>query len=184
MRLWYGAHMRKAERYGRVAVYLHWVIAVAIFGQVALGWWMQEIPKGPDGARAWWFNLHKSIGLTLGAIIVMRLAWRVRSGAPALPSFIAPWQRTAAAVSHAGLYACMVLLPLSGYLGSSFSGYPVRLFGAALPQWSAAWPAAKDLMSALHQCAAWLLVLLVVVHITAALVHALRGDGIIRRMWV
>ena len=176
--------MQKSARYGRIAVWLHWVVAVAIIAQVALGWWMQEIPKGPDGARAWWFNLHKSIGMTLAALVFVRLGWRARNGAPELPGFVAPWQRRAAAASHAGLYACMVVLPLSGYLGSSFSGYPVKLFGTTLPQWSAAWPAAKDFMSALHQGAAWLLMALVALHVAAALSHALRGDGIVRRMWV
>jgi cytochrome b561 len=176
--------MRQGERYGDMAVWLHWVVAVAILGQLALGWWMQEIPKGPDGTRAWWFNLHKSVGMTIAALVLLRLAWRVRTGVPVLPSFMAPWQRKAAAVSHAGLYACMVVLPLSGYLGSSFSGYPVKLFGMALPQWAAAWPAAKDFLSSVHQGAAWLLLGLVLLHVAAAISHALRGDGIVRRMWV
>ena len=184
MRAWYGAGMQRSDGYGRIAVWLHWVIAVAILAQVALGWWMQEIPKGPDGARAWWFNLHKFIALTLAALVLIRLEWRVRNGAPALPHFVAPWQRSAAAASHAGLYACMVVLPVSGYLGSSFSGYAVKFFGLALPQWSPAWPAAKDLMSAVHQSAAWLLIALVGMHVTAALVHAVRRDGILRRMWI
>jgi cytochrome b561 len=176
--------VQSQQRYGRVAIWLHWVLAAAIAGQVALGWWMQEIPKGPDGVRAWWFNIHKSIGVTLATLVLLRLAWRVRHGAPALPDSIASWQRTAAAASHAGLYTCMVVMPVSGFLGSSFSGYPVRLFGMALPQWSPAWAAGKDLMSALHLYAGWLLVALIALHIGAALLHELRGERILRRMWV
>jgi cytochrome b561 len=185
MRGWYCfAAVRPPARYSAVAVFLHWGVAAAIVGQLSLGWWMQEIPKGVDGSRAWWFNLHKSMGLLLAAFILVRLAWRVTNGAPPLPASIGPWQQKAAAVSHAGLYGCMVALPLSGYLGSSFSGYPVKVFGWTLPAWGWAWPAAKNLMSAVHATAVWLLVGLICLHLAAAFLHALRGDGVLRRMWI
>jgi cytochrome b561 len=171
-------------RYDRTAVVLHWVIGLAILGQFALGLVMQEIPKGGDGARAWWFNVHKSIGITLGALVMLRLLWRLTHRPPTLPAFIPAWQRFAASLSHYGLYACMLVLPLSGYLGSSFSGYPIRYFGTALPHWGWEWAAAKQFMSALHQTAAWCFLILVSLHIAAALRHLVRADGIVRRMWI
>lgn len=56
-------------RYDRTAVVLHWVIGLAILGQFALGHWMHDLPKDPDGVRAWWFGVHGSIGLALGALV-------------------------------------------------------------------------------------------------------------------
>jgi len=171
------------QRYDRFAVILHWTVGLAVLGQFALGWWMLELPKGGDGTRAWWFNVHKSIGITLAAFVVLRLSWRATHAAPALPAGMPAWQRLAASASHAGLYACMLILPLSGYLGSSFSRYPIKYFGMPLPHWGWEWAAAKNLMSAVHETAAWALAALITLHVGAALWHLMRGDGVIRRMW-
>lgn len=160
---------------------LHWLLAAALFAQIALGWWMLDIPKSPPGLRAGWFNLHKSIGLTVAAATVFRLVWRathpVRQ-AEGLPR----WQSLAARLTHGALYLCVLLMPLSGYLGSSFSGYPVRLFGVVLPSWTSAWPAGKQAMSSLHYATAWLLMGLVALHVGAALWHLMRRDGVAGRM--
>src|SRR3954469_21019615 len=168
--------------YDAVAVWLHWIVGLAILAQLALGWWMVDLPKSPSGVRAGWFNVHKSLGLTIGAAVVFRLAWRIRNRRRRVRDPLPPWQRSAAAVVHGALYACMLVLPLSGYLGSSFSGYPVKLWGMTLPGWTGAWPAAKDLMSALHETAVWTLMALSSLHIAAALAHLLRRDGVFARM--
>ena len=64
------------DRYDKAAIALHWAIAALALAQIALGWWMIEIPKDPPGVRASWFNLHKSIGMTIGLLMLARLAWR------------------------------------------------------------------------------------------------------------
>ncbi len=109
-------------RYGGVAIGLHWLVAALVLGQLALGWWMLDLPKSPPGLRAGWFNFHKSIGLTIGLLMLARLWWRARHPAPTLPASVPRWQILAAKANHAGLYACLLLMPLSGYLGSVFSG--------------------------------------------------------------
>jgi len=167
--------------YDRTSILLHWAVGVAILAQFALGWWMLDVPKDPPGVRAWWFNLHKSVGITLAAFVVVRLLWRLTHRAPELP--LPRAQRLAASWTHAGLYVCMLLLPASGYLGSSFSRYPIKYFGAPVPHWGWDWPAAKALMSAVHLCAAWVLAALVAAHIAAALWHLMRRDGLFSRMW-
>jgi cytochrome b561 len=156
---------------------------LAILGQFALGWWMIDVPKDPPGVRAWWFNLHKSIGITLAAMVVLRLLWRLGHPGPSLPGTLPRMQRIAAAGTHWALYACMLVMPLSGYLGSSFSKYPIKYFGNALPHWGWDWPAAKAFLSNVHLAAAWLLAALIAVHVVAALRHALRRDGLFSRMW-
>jgi len=153
-------------------------------GQFALGLAMQEVPKGVDGARAWWFNLHKSIGLTIGVLMLARLAWRLGHPAPPLPLTMAPWQRKAALINHALLYACLILQPLWGYLGSTFTKYPIKYFGVTLPKWGWDSVPLKDLFSTLHFVTAWVLMLVVAVHVAAALKHLLVDrDEVFQRMW-
>ncbi len=173
-----------ATRYTRTAIVLHWLIAAAVFAQIALGWWMIGIPKSPPGVRAWWFNVHKSIGITLGLLVLLRMLWRLAHRPPALPGALPRWQRIAARVSHASLYACMVIMPVTGYLGSSFTRYPIRYFGVTLPHWGWESPALKDLMSQIHYGAVVVFMLLIALHVAAAVQHLLiRDDGVFRRMW-
>ena len=171
-----------AGRYGRVTMALHWLIALLITLQLTLGWWMTGLPKTPPGLRAGWFNLHKSVGITLGLLILFRVWWRWRHAPPPWPAGLPRWQRLAAGATHGALYVAMVLMPLSGYLGSNFTRYPIRLFGMALPRWGGDWPAGKAAMSIVHEWTAWCLLALLVLHLAGVLAHALRGDRVIGRM--
>jgi len=173
-----------ARRYHPVSIALHWIIVVLVIAQLALGWWMIDIPKNPPGPRAAWFNLHKSIGLTIGVLMLLRLGWRLRHGAPPLPGSMPVWQQRAAHASHFLLYACLILQPLWGYLGSTFTKYPIKYFGLTLPHWGWDSPPLKDAFSALHFGTACLLMAVLVVHIAAALKHLLVDrDGVFQRMW-
>jgi YVTN family beta-propeller protein len=172
------------KRYGTVAMALHWLIAALALCQITLGWWMIDVPKSPPGVRAGWFNLHKSIGLTIGVLMLLRLAWRLRHPAPPLPASMPRWQARAARVSHCLLYAALIAQPLAGYLGSSFTPYPIKYFGMTLPHWGWDAPQLKALCSTIHFTLACLITGLVVLHITAALKHLLiNRDGVFQRMW-
>jgi len=176
--------MDSAARYHSVSIALHWVIAILVLAQLALGWWMLELPKSPPGLRAGWFNLHKSIGLSIGALMLVRLGWRLRHPPPPLPAGMPGWQARAARISHFLLYACLILQPLWGYLGSSFTRYPIKYFGLTLPHWGWDAPALKDLFSALHFGTACVLMAVLSLHAAAALKHLLVDrDGVFQRMW-
>ncbi|MBG9387609.1 cytochrome b [Caenimonas aquaedulcis] len=169
------------ETYSKVAVALHWLVAAALLAQFLLGWWMLDIPKDPPGVRAWWFNLHKSIGLCIALAVALRLAWRASHPVgqhPGLPV----WQRRVARVSHWLLYLCTAALPVTGLLGSMFTKYPVLFFGIRLLPRNHDWPAAKQWMSQLHYCLVWMLMALVLLHIAAAARHWWRNDGVAQRM--
>ena len=171
-----------SDRYDRVAVALHWVIAALVIGQFVFGWWMQGIAKQPPGPRVDAFNLHKSIGLVILALMAVRVLWRAGHRPPALPPLPA-WQRRAAQLTHFGLYLLLILLPLSGYLGSVYSGYPVKFFGATLPAWGARNAWLKDFFSAVHLGSSFALAGLLLLHVAAALKHALVDrDGLLARM--
>jgi cytochrome b561 len=172
--------IEKGQRHGWANITLHWLLAAALIYQVLLGWWMLDLPKSPAGLRAGWFNFHKSIGLSILIVVLVRLVLRRRD--PVGPLALPEWQRRAATGNHALLYACMLALPLTGYLGSVFSGYPVRFFGVVLPAWGDAWPAGKQFMSALHLGLVWAFMGLAGVHVAAALWHWLQRDGVTARM--
>jgi cytochrome b561 len=171
------------DRYTRVAMILHWVIALGVLGQIAFGWWMIEIPKSPPGVRAYWFNIHKSIGITLGLLIIVRVIWALTHRAPPLPDHIPAWQKLASKVSHVALYVCMIVMPLSGYLGSSFTKYPIKYWGHTLPNWGWDAPAYKDICSDVHQITVIVFMTLIAIHIAAAIKHMIARDGVIQRMW-
>jgi cytochrome b561 len=163
-------------RYTTPARVLHWAIALAVAAQFALGWWMQSIPKAPPGARADAFNLHKSLGLLVLALMVARVLWRARAGTPPWPAMPA-WQEHLAKANHALLYLALLVLPITGYLGSAFSGYPVMFFGATLPAWGGAYPAGKAAMGVLHLATTWVLAGALVLHVAGALHHAVVERG-------
>ena len=172
---------RIAGRYTRVAVVLHWAIAALLFAEFAHGWWMQQIPKEPPGIRADAFNLHKSAGLLLLALVLARLAWRIGHRPPPMPP-LPRWQSLAAKSNHLLLYTMMVVIPLSGYFGSVFSGYPIKWFGLTLPAWGMADSGAKDAMSVVHLAATWILLASTSLHVAGTVKHALAGDRMMARM--
>lgn len=176
--------MQASERYTRTAIGLHWLIAALVIFQFAWGWWMQEIPKQPVGPRVDAFNLHKSIGITVFALMVARLLWRVAHRPPPLPP-MPRWQQRLAHGNHAALYVLLLAQPLIGYLGSEFSGFPVKLFGVTLPNWAGKNVALKDALSGAHLAVSWLIALSVLLHVAGALKHALVDrDGLLARMGV
>ena len=152
--------MSPSDRYTPTAIALHWIIALAVIAQFTWGWAMQAIPKQPPGLRADAFNMHKSIGLTILALMILRALWRWRHPPPPLPKMPA-WQKTLARANHGVLYACLFLMPLAGYLGSVFSGYPVKYFGVTLPAWGFKDEGIKNAMSAAHFTVSWVLLKLV-----------------------
>ena len=174
----------QSELYTRTARILHWLIGIAVLAQITLGLWMITIPKAPPGVRASWFNVHKSIGITLAVLILARIIWRLLHRAPPLPATMPNWERIAAKANHFLLYACMIVMPVSGYLGSSFTKYPILYFGIKLPQWGWDSPALKDLCSQVHLTTVIIFIALIAIHIGAAVKHWLVDrDGVVQRMW-
>ncbi len=172
----------RSDRYTGVAIALHWVIAVLVVAQIFWGWWMQDIPKQPVGPRVDAFNLHKSVGLTLLALTLVRLGWRLSHPPPPLPPLPA-WHVVTAKATHLLLYALLMVQPLAGYLGSVWSGYPVKFFGVTLPAWGVKNAALKDLCGEIHLWVGIVLTALIALHVAGALTHALiHRNGLVARM--
>jgi cytochrome b561 len=172
-----------SERYTGVAIALHWLIALLIFGQIAFGWYLQSVPrKTPD--RTVYVNLHKSTGLTIGLLILVRLGWRMTHKAPALPASLPAWQRVAARTSHVALYTCMLVMPTAGYLASNFSKFGVNYFNAILlPPWGVDDRRLYAVFNTIHVVTSYVFVALIALHVLAALRHLRSRDGVFNRMW-
>ena len=173
----------KPDKYNRVMVVLHWTLALGLLAQFGFGLWMEEIPKDPPGVRAFWFNLHKSFGIVLGFLVLWRLGWRVTHSVPADLPNTPDWQSKLAKLNHGLMYVIMFAIPITGFLGSSFSPYPVKFFGTALPRLWEADPEQKAFFSELHEASAFALMGLLALHLLAVLWHVVvKKDGLLQRM--
>ncbi len=173
-----------AARYDLLSIALHWLIGLALLGQIVFGFLLDELaPRGsPDRSAV--INLHKSLGMVLGLLIVLRLGWRMRHRPPDWPGSMPEWQQRAARLGHRGLYACMLAMPLSGYVASNFSKHGVKFFGRALPPWGPDSPAVYALFNGAHGVTAWLFTALIAGHVAVAVKHALVDhDGVFSRIW-
>ena len=163
----------------------HWVTAALVAVMVPVGLYMvwRGNATNFDALTATLYDAHKLTGfLTLG-LIVARLIYRFRNGAPPDEPTLDWWQKTAAHLTHWGIYALLLAIPLLGWVG--VSAYDARsIFGLFnLPALTAKNETAANLAFLLHYWAAMLLVAMVAAHVGAALFHHLiRGDGVLRRM--
>jgi cytochrome b561 len=161
----------------------HWLVAAAVLFMIGLGWTMGDIPRGTP-ERTFWFNLHKSIGVTVALVVILRLLWRWKNPPPPLPASVPSWQVNASRISHALLYLCLILMPLSGFAASQFTKYGVTYFGLfKIPPLGFENRVIYELLQGVHGVTASLLVLLVLLHVLAALKHLfVDRDGVFQRM--
>ena len=183
--------LRNSERrYGTVAIFLHWLIAIAIAVQLWLGFFMQELAEG-SFARFEALQRHKSLGLTILILSVARLVWRLTNPAPRADPGLAPIERRLAGLVHFGLYFLIIAVPLAGWATVSASplGLPIQLYGVIgwphLPFFGAVadGQAMEDLMHAIHKALVFALIALALIHILAALRHQfLLKNAVLGRM--
>jgi len=183
--------MRSTQRYTKVAIILHWLIALAIFFMIGLGWYMTDLPKEgpkqiafdlfdwglytwqlsePGSPRMFYFNLHKSVGLTLFALVLFRLYWRITHKTPVMLSSYRVWERKLATGTHHLLYLLMIAIPLTGLLMSLNSKFGINWFGLHVLD-GVDDKAMRHTYEELHEFGANLLVLLLIVHVLGALKH-------------
>ena len=171
------------SRYDRVAAWLHWGIGALLLAEIVFGLLLDDIAPRGTPARAGVINLHKSFGIVLGVLIVLRIVWRLGHAPPPWPPSMSAARQRAANASHVALYACMLVAPLSGYIGSNFSRHGVRFFGAELAPWGPDWPRAYAFLVGVHDVSSYLLLALTIGHVAMALRHALvEHDGIFDRI--
>jgi cytochrome b561 len=182
-----------ALRYGSVAMTFHWLIALLVLANIALGLWFGEFMAHQDPVRFGVIQIHKSIGLTVLVLSVLRLGWRLINPVPPLPRGMSPVLRFVAHVSHFGLYVLIIVIPLTGWLvvsasplgnGSLYFGlftWPNLPFFAGMTRETLhPW---HELFGTTHVLLAWSAIVLLPIHVGAALYHQfLRRDDVFRRM--
>jgi len=169
--------------YGLAQRCLHWITAITVIGLFALGLWMRDLGyydpwyhKGP-----FW---HKSIGLALSALVLLRLVLRFALGNPPPLASHAGWEKLLARITHVTLYALMFAAFTSGYLIATADNRPAPFFGLAeIPALFTAFTHQEDIAGDIHQICVWSLIVLAGVHSLAALKHHfIDRDDTLRRM--
>jgi cytochrome b561 len=168
--------------YGSVARFLHWTIFVLITGMLIIGFVMINMENSP--AKLQLYALHKSFGILILILACIRIWWKFRNVSPILPDTLDIWQKRAAKANHIILYALMIAMPLSGWAMSSAAGFPVSVFGwFILPSLVPANKALLGLFREMHLIIAYLIIIMTLLHATAAFLHHFYyKDNVLRRM--
>jgi cytochrome b561 len=173
-----------ADHWGSLAKFLHWAVVCLILVQATIGLVMVELPKKPNVIAV--FSFHKSLGLTIFLLALLRLGWRAFDPHPNEPATMPRWQIVGARSGHALLYTLLFAVPLSGWLFDSASSLrPLFWWGVVHVPSLTGGPdkALKPLAQAAHEWLFWTLALVAVGHAAAALVHHyFNRDDVLRRM--
>ncbi|HEY8190743.1 MAG TPA: cytochrome b [Micavibrio sp.] len=172
-----------ALKFGVVHKALHWIIAVLVIAMICVGLYMVSLDPSPKLFRI--YALHKSVGISILTLAVLRLAWRMSNIRPMpLPNHQA-WEKFLATIIHALLYAALFIMPLSGWIMSSAKGFSVSVFGLfTLPNLVRPDKSLADLAITVHSYTAWTLIAMIALHAAGALKHHLIDrDDTLRRMF-
>jgi cytochrome b561 len=164
--------------------FFHWLMAALIFTALPLGVWASLEPHG-SATRSEILFFHKSIGVTVLGLVVLRIIWRLAAGAPAYVEPLGRLTHAAAQSAHLALYALMIALPVSGYLTSTASGSPLPWFGLfTLPRLVGKDKSLAEATSWGHFTFAWTIAFVLAAHLGAVVWHAgIRRDSVLTRMW-
>ncbi len=170
------------HRYGHLAIFLHWVMAVIVIALLALGLWMVRLPMSLQKLK--FFGWHKEYGIMVLMLVCVRLGWRVGNVVPRMPAHIAQFQKFAAHAMHYVLYFLLVAMPLTGWMISSAAGLPVSFFGwFVLPDLVAPSDNLMEWLELIHEWLGYACVAAITLHASAALQHHFyHKDDILRRM--
>ncbi len=177
------------SRYSTVAIWLHWIIALMIIGNLTGGLTMDYWLDSPDPAMKQTglviIQIHKSIGLTVLVLSLLRLGWRIAHPAPPLPGHMTSTERVLARVTHYGFYALMLLLPLSGWamVSTGKQIFPIRYFGLFEVPHLPLDKTLGGLFKESHEVLGWIAIATIVLHVAAALKHHyFDRDDVLARM--
>ncbi|MBK5913979.1 cytochrome b/b6 domain-containing protein [Rhodocyclus purpureus] len=171
-----------STHYTATAKGLHWLMAILLFGLLALGFYMQDLPLSPEKLQL--YSWHKWAGVTAFLLVLVRLAWRATHRPPALPIGMSKLMQLASHSGHAALYLLMIAIPLSGWLMSSAKGFQTVWFGVLpIPDLLDKNRELGETLALLHQSLNLIFVALIVGHIAAALKHHfIDHDDILKHM--
>jgi cytochrome b561 len=171
------------EQYGFIAKSFHWITAILILVVAPIAWYMDTIDKA-DPARAYWHTMHRSIGLTILALTILRVIWLRIAPPPPMDEAMARIQKILAHATHGLLYLVLLAMPISGYLMSAAKGREISFFWLyTMPQLTPINEQLAHFSHELHETGQWALFALLGVHVLSALFHGvILKDGMAYRM--
>jgi cytochrome b561 len=172
----------RTDHYPATSKLLHWLVAACVLTTAPVAIAMTRVGEGATQDAL--YDFHKSIGVLILVLMLLRLINRLIVGAPIAEPGIAPWQKAASATVHTSFYVLLIAMPIVGYVANSAYGAATPFFGLfELPQIVGKNEALATPLFTLHRWVGWLLILLVLTHISAALYHHfVHGDNVLRRM--
>lgn len=166
--------------YGSVAKFFHWLIFILLAIMLTFGFFLSHIPKTYQPLA---YNTHKLTGLTILTLMILRALWALTNPKPILPKDTRPWQRVAERTVHFLLYLTVMLMPLAGWIGSMAAGRPPHIGDINLNLPIGQDKLLSDTAFKIHGLLAITIIVLVSVHVMAALYHhVIKKDNILRRM--
>lgn len=179
----FGAASGEAQSYDRVLRAVHWLIAGLAVIVVSLGWAIGEAPRNTP-TRDYALLLHRSVGLTILALMLFRAAWRWRHPVPPLPPSVQGWERMLSRGTHFLLYLLFIGMPLAGYVNAAAAGHSVSVFSVvSIPPLMPENGRLSQIAIAVHLVGQYLVYIFAALHIAGALRHGLiKGDGVLERM--
>jgi cytochrome b561 len=172
------------DSYGSMAMILHWLIALLVIGMLIFGFYLSSFLPDKSPLKPELIGLHKSVGLTVLLLMILRLFWRFLNPQPLLPMTVPVWEKIAARSVQALFYITLLVMPVSGMLMSSYGGHTVMFWG----WFNTAFPVAKNSQLAsgfftMHGVVAWIIIGLLVLHLGAAVKHHfIEKNNVLRRM--
>jgi cytochrome b561 len=172
----------RIDHYPGTSKLLHWLVAACVLTTAPVAVAMGRVSQGPT--QDFLYNFHKSLGVLIFALIVLRLINRIVRGAPIPDPSIERWQKAVSSAVHGSLYVLLLAMPIGGYIANSAYGAPTPFFGLFnIPPIIGKNEALSEQLFTLHRLAGFLLIALVLMHVSAALFHHfIRGDNVLRRM--
>lgn len=156
-------------RYTKVAIWLHWVIGLAVMANIGLAMLTEDMPRETHRAA---MGIHKALGVTILVLSVVLILWRLGHKPPPQPAGMPRWQRPLSKVVHFLFYALLILLPLSGWIWMSAADRPIDYFGLfTVPSLVAPSKDLADVLHDRHEMLGLMMLALVVIYILAALKH-------------
>ena len=171
-----------STRWGSVAKTLHWIIALLVIGMLIGGLNMVDMPMSAD--KFWVYGVHKSIGVTILVLMLLRFAWRGIDPRPRDVAGMSPVVAFAAHTVHRLLYLALIAMPISGWVYNSAANFPLQWFKLVqLPALVAPDPELKQLALTVHVGLAYTIMILLALHVAGALKHHfIDRDDTLRRM--
>ena len=175
--------MKSKTQYSSGSKLLHWLIAVIVIVMLSGSFFLEDLPETIKSTA---IMLHKSFGLTILGLMVLRLVWIIRSGKPALPSAVPRWERYLSHAIQHSLYLLLFLMPVCGWIMSVAAAHTPTYFGLFEVPFPGivANKALSNWMFSAHETIAWIIIGLLVLHVAGALKHLfIDKDNVFQKMW-